>query len=334
MDRFDNNRLFIINDPNAPRLCPDLAVEIGLNESLLLLQMEYWLAVLPGKERDGKKWVYKSLRDIQKVFKFWGIATVHRVIKSLVEKEYLLVRSDLNARSGDTTQWFAINPTGINRLHSIKLVTHPESDLPATPRWNRPLHAGTDHSTLERKEFHAGATIPETSSETSSDISIEPGGSDTHKSSSGTKAKKSPPPPNLPPPEVVLYHKVCGFTPNRVVWPQIEAALAGRKAADILPYFKTWVEWGLKERGLGWLKWVVAGAIPSGENGHPSTLDMKIAHLPLEPAIEESPQERHDRQVREYAQQKAKEEREYQERRRFYEETARQRFYEEVEKPM
>jgi hypothetical protein len=38
-------RVFVLNDPNAPRLSPALAIEIGLNESILFLQLEFWIAI-------------------------------------------------------------------------------------------------------------------------------------------------------------------------------------------------------------------------------------------------------------------------------------------------
>lgn len=75
---FQQNRIFTLNEPNAPRLNPALACEIGLNESLVLLQLEFWIAISNNK-RDGMLWTYQSTRDIKaKTFPFWSLDTINR----------------------------------------------------------------------------------------------------------------------------------------------------------------------------------------------------------------------------------------------------------------
>lgn len=86
--KFDANRTFIINDPSAPRLVPALAKEIGLNESILFLQIEYWIAI-SNNLRDGRKWTYQSTSDLRKTFPFWSDATIKRIVKSLKERNLI-----------------------------------------------------------------------------------------------------------------------------------------------------------------------------------------------------------------------------------------------------
>ena len=70
-------RIFTLNEPNAPRINPALAKEIGLNESLILLQIEFWISI-SNNEREGKRWTYQSVRDMQeKSFSFWKIGRAH-----------------------------------------------------------------------------------------------------------------------------------------------------------------------------------------------------------------------------------------------------------------
>lgn len=112
--------LFTVNDPNAPRLCPELAQEIGLNESILLLQIEFWIRTSNTEEREGKSWTYQSVRDIQGFFKFWSLDTINRAIKSL-EKQRLIVIGNFNKRAGDRTRWFALNFEACGNLKSIRI---------------------------------------------------------------------------------------------------------------------------------------------------------------------------------------------------------------------
>jgi hypothetical protein len=113
-------QLFIINNPFAPRLCPELAVEIGLNESIILLQIEFWIGLKP-KERDGRLWTYQSLRKIKECFPFWGTETINRALHSLQTQHLILIRN-YNRTSYDRTRWFALDPRGFKKLHSVQIV--------------------------------------------------------------------------------------------------------------------------------------------------------------------------------------------------------------------
>jgi len=50
---------------------PSLAAHIGLQESIFLQQLHYWLN-RSDHERDGHKWVYNSYKEWQKQFPFWS----------------------------------------------------------------------------------------------------------------------------------------------------------------------------------------------------------------------------------------------------------------------
>ncbi len=89
-NKYQDNRLFTLNEPHAPRLNPALAAEIGLNESLIFLQLEYFIAI-SNNVRNGIKWTYQSLTDLKKMFSFLSQATINRAIKSLIEKKLIIV---------------------------------------------------------------------------------------------------------------------------------------------------------------------------------------------------------------------------------------------------
>ena len=45
---------------------PDLAVGIGLNEAIVVQQLNYWLNSKSAKTIDGKKWIYNTYEKLMK----------------------------------------------------------------------------------------------------------------------------------------------------------------------------------------------------------------------------------------------------------------------------
>jgi hypothetical protein len=117
---FQQNRIFTLNEPNAPRLNPALACEIGLNESVILLQLEFWIAI-SNNERDGMYWTYQSVRDIQSTFSFWSLDTINRAIKSLEKKGFIITTTKYNTLKYDKTRWFTLNFSELAKLESISI---------------------------------------------------------------------------------------------------------------------------------------------------------------------------------------------------------------------
>jgi DNA-binding PadR family transcriptional regulator len=108
-------------DPTVLRIMPDLAEEIGLNESIVLLQIAYWIRH-SDNARDGRRWTFQSVRDMQrKAFKWWSRETVRRAITSLGAQELIFVTGKYNRHKYDTTHWYALNPDGFTRLRSVEL---------------------------------------------------------------------------------------------------------------------------------------------------------------------------------------------------------------------
>ena len=113
-------RIFTLNEPNAPRINPALAKEIGLNESLILLQIEFWISI-SNNERDGKRWTYQSVRDMQeKSFSFWSISTINRAVNKLIDEGYI-IEGNFNKMKYDKTRWFALSFKKLNELESISI---------------------------------------------------------------------------------------------------------------------------------------------------------------------------------------------------------------------
>ncbi|KIP28509.1 hypothetical protein [Bacillus thuringiensis] len=86
---------------------PSLAVEIGLNEAIIVQQIHYWLQK-SNHEYDGRKWIYNSAEEWKKQFPFWGIATIRRTFTKL-ENSGLLLVGNYNKLKIDRTKWYSID---------------------------------------------------------------------------------------------------------------------------------------------------------------------------------------------------------------------------------
>ncbi len=154
-------RLFVLNDPHALRISGELAVEIGFNESIVLLQLEYLLSISE-HEREGRVWTYQSLQELKEhYFPWWSVATIGRVIKRLEELELISI-GHFNRAGYDRTQWFALNPVGLKRLRSLRL----EGATPISQIEKSISHAARSTSHPAKSISQPATTIPETTAET------------------------------------------------------------------------------------------------------------------------------------------------------------------------
>jgi hypothetical protein len=113
-------RLLVFNDPYAMRINRELADEIGLNESVVLLQIEYRISRW-GKEHAGRLWLVITQKDLRDDFPWWGQATVCRILQNLRQRKLIEV-ANYNECTRDRTQWYALCEEGINQLRSIQLI--------------------------------------------------------------------------------------------------------------------------------------------------------------------------------------------------------------------
>lgn len=91
----------------------DVATIIGLNESIVLQQLNYWLHSKAAKKINRKLWVYNTYENWQKDnFPFWSISTIKRIFTKL-ENEGLIITDNFNRAGFDKTKWYSIN---INKL--------------------------------------------------------------------------------------------------------------------------------------------------------------------------------------------------------------------------
>jgi len=142
------NRLLLDEQPLI--ILPELARKIGLNEAIVLQQINYWLA--DSKHiYEGRKWVYNSYTEWQKQFPFWSINTIRRAISKL-EKSGLVISGNFNKMKLDNTKWYTINHDEVDKVDTEPLN---QDGQPTCSNW-------ADENTRLDKP------IPETSPKTSS----------------------------------------------------------------------------------------------------------------------------------------------------------------------
>jgi hypothetical protein len=118
--KFERNRLLQINKEMG-LYSPELAKEIGIYESIILLQLAFWIAIGDDSHfRDGTYWTYQSLSNIS-CYLPKSKPTLNRVIHRLINKGLILVRDDYNQKKYDYTRWFAINLSEIAKLKSVSI---------------------------------------------------------------------------------------------------------------------------------------------------------------------------------------------------------------------
>lgn len=132
MRSFKHSRLFVLNNPHTLRIYPQLAKEIGLNESLLLLQLEYWLGVEGEAREDGFIWIRRPVREIQATFTFWSVGTINSIVEALIRKEYV-VTADLDQTRGRSGRWFRLNIETIGTLKSVRVCSESEQSMFSKP---------------------------------------------------------------------------------------------------------------------------------------------------------------------------------------------------------
>lgn len=109
------NKLLLDDKPLI--ILPSLAEKVGLNESIVLQQLHYWL--MDSKHfHDDHKWIYNTYSDWKKQFPFWSDKTIRRTITKL-ENEGLIISGNYNKLPIDKTKWYRIN------YEQLEIVTSP-----------------------------------------------------------------------------------------------------------------------------------------------------------------------------------------------------------------
>jgi hypothetical protein len=104
----------LLIDDKPVMVLPKLAVEIGLNEAVVLQQIHYWLETYREANKqdhfnEGKWWVYNTKQEWQANFPWWSENTVWRALTALRDRGLVITTSKYNKKGYDKTLWYTID---------------------------------------------------------------------------------------------------------------------------------------------------------------------------------------------------------------------------------
>ena len=98
---------------------PVAAEVLGVNESIIVQQIHYWLNINEKAKinfYNGRYWTYNTYENWQKTnFRFFSERTLKRIFKKLEEKE-ILIKDNFNKSKYDRTLWITINYEKLDEL--------------------------------------------------------------------------------------------------------------------------------------------------------------------------------------------------------------------------
>jgi len=94
---------------------PTLAVRIGLNEAIMLQQIQYWISHPKSIEKEGRHWHFDTYGNWLLQFPFWSLRTLTRVAKSLRDQRLVIAKA-FRAQFNDQTLWYTIDYEQVSKL--------------------------------------------------------------------------------------------------------------------------------------------------------------------------------------------------------------------------
>lgn len=138
----------LINEPPL-QVLPSLAKKVGLNEAIFLQQLHFRL-LISTNNRDGHKWIYKSLAEWNEEFPFWSYDTLKRIVAKLEKEGYIVTTNAYNKLKMDKTKWYRveysktlISPIGQNALSNGASCTNGTGQ-------NAPMEEGNLHPPIPK----------------------------------------------------------------------------------------------------------------------------------------------------------------------------------------
>ena len=123
VEQFPSSDLLLSN--KFLKIPVDLAIMIGLPESIILGRLHYWIKLYEtqyselGRHKDhihsGNMWVYLTFDQWHTQIPFYCIKTIKRAMKRLEEQNYIL-SSNFNKKKYDKTKWYRPNYKELEQL--------------------------------------------------------------------------------------------------------------------------------------------------------------------------------------------------------------------------
>lgn len=140
----------------------ELASVIGLNEAIVLQQLNYWLHSKSAKQIDGRLWIYNTYDNWKKDnFPFWSRNTIRRALNSCIKKG-LVITGNFNKAGFDKTKWYSINTQKLDEVMGSACDQNGQTD---SPKWAD----GSDQNGQTNTIYY-----PETTSKTTTNNQAQP----------------------------------------------------------------------------------------------------------------------------------------------------------------
>ena len=241
----ERERIVVMNDPQAMRINKELAQEIGFQESVVFLQMEYLIAhsdtVIEGPDGVARRWKRMPLKDLRaRHFPWWSEATLLRCLNRLEERSLILV-GEHNELGYDRTQWYAVDETGVRELASVAIFQNEKSRLQDDGQQISERNLQTDN--LKNADSQNETTIREEVGQEPQETS--PNG-DAKKS--GTSSTRRPPRKTLPKltdeEAERRWEALCGRDPRGADLRRLAEILAAENETGKVAVTRVWNEIG------------------------------------------------------------------------------------------
>jgi len=146
---------------------PEVAQKIGLNESIIVRQLHYWLKTNEKTKRnfyENQVWCYNTIREWkQNNFNFWSESTIKRIFQNL--KKINLIKTIKNPKNKwDKTNWYTINYNEYALLFEPK--NKANSELNDEFKLNQSSESNCTNQEAQNEPF---INITETTSETTTE---------------------------------------------------------------------------------------------------------------------------------------------------------------------
>lgn len=147
-----------------------LAKILGLNEAIVLQQINYWLKI--NKENnnnfhDGRYWTYNTIDKWQEEFPFWSKDTVKRIFNKLRKMDILLT-GNYNKLKVDRTLWYSIDYEELG--NQLEEAGYPFEETEVSKEEN--ITDALDENAQIQK-VNINSPIPETSTEINTENNIQ-----------------------------------------------------------------------------------------------------------------------------------------------------------------
>ncbi|UZV40779.1 hypothetical protein 12Stean4476_00017 [Erwinia phage Stean] len=150
---------------------PELAARIGLNEAIVLQQLNYWLTETEsGIEHDGRRWVYNTHDQWANQFPFWSVDTVKRALTTLTRKG-IVITEKLQKSQRNHTNFYSIEFEHPALLEEGKLPSSKRAKV--TPSEEGKLHPSNGADCPDVKRADCPVLLTEITTETTTEITTE-----------------------------------------------------------------------------------------------------------------------------------------------------------------